>query len=45
MGPGTENPRTDLSLPCFAERRYGGVPDEEMLMALPPAYLPKAIAG
>src|SRR6202008_224439 len=32
-----------LSLPCFAERRYGGVPDEEMLMALPPAYLAKAI--
>ena len=26
-----------LSLPCFAERRYGGVPDEEMLMALQPA--------
>jgi uncharacterized protein (DUF169 family) len=34
-----------LSLPCFAERRYGGVPDEEMLMALPPAWLVKAIAG
>jgi len=34
-----------LSLPCFAERRYGGVPDEEMLMALPPHFLPKAIAG
>ncbi|KAG1249573.1 hypothetical protein G6F68_013249 [Rhizopus microsporus] len=34
-----------LSLPCFAERRYGGVPDEEMLMALPPRYLPVAIAG
>jgi uncharacterized protein (DUF169 family) len=34
-----------LSLPCYAERRYGGVPDEEMLMALPPRYLPKAIAG
>lgn len=34
-----------LSLPCFAERRYGGVPDEEMLMALPPSYLAKAIAG
>ena len=34
-----------LSLPCFAERRYGGVPDEEMLMALPPAWLAKAIAG
>lgn len=34
-----------LSLPCFAERRYGGVPDEEMLMAMPPKYLPKAIEG
>ena len=34
-----------LSLPCYAERRYGGVPDEEMLMALKPADLRKAIAG
>lgn len=34
-----------LSIPCFAERRYGGVLDDEMLMALPPALLVKAIAG
>jgi uncharacterized protein (DUF169 family) len=34
-----------LSLPCFAERRYGGVPDEEMLMALKPEHLAKAIVG
>ena len=34
-----------LSLPCYAERRYGGVPDEEMLMALNRRYLPKAIKG
>ena len=34
-----------LSIPCFAERRYGGVLDDEMLMALPPELLPKAIAG
>ncbi len=34
-----------LSLPCFAERRYGGVPDEEMLMALSPGHLAKAISG
>lgn len=34
-----------LSLPCFAERRFGGVPDDEMLMALPPRYLPMAIEG
>ena len=34
-----------LSIPCFAERRYGGVLDDEMLMALPPDLLGKAIAG
>jgi len=34
-----------LSIPCFAERRYGGVLDDEMLMALPPDDIVKAIAG
>jgi uncharacterized protein (DUF169 family) len=34
-----------LSIPCFAERRYGGVLDDEMLMALPPAYIAKALDG
>src|ERR1700686_3559049 len=34
-----------LSLPCFAERRYGGVPDEELLMAIPLRYLPRTIEG
>ena len=34
-----------LSIPCFAERRYGGVLDDEMLMAAPPDDLAKAIAG
>jgi uncharacterized protein (DUF169 family) len=34
-----------LSIPCFAERRYGGVLDDELLMALPPAKLEQAIAG
>jgi len=34
-----------LSIPCFAERRYGGVEDDEMLMALPPERLAGAIAG
>lgn len=34
-----------LSIPCFAERRYGGVLDEEMLMALPLEHLDRAIAG
>ena len=34
-----------LSIPCFAERRYGGVLDDEMLMALPIDDLQKAITG
>lgn len=34
-----------LSIPCFAERRYGGVQDDELLMAIPPKFLPKTIAG
>ena len=34
-----------LSIPCFAERRYGGVLDDEMLMALPPDQLTQAITG
>jgi uncharacterized protein (DUF169 family) len=34
-----------LSIPCFAERRYGGVLDDEMLMALPPDQMDKAIKG
>ncbi len=34
-----------LSIPCYAERRYGGVLDDELLMALPPRYVPKIIDG
>lgn len=34
-----------LSIPCFAERRYGGVMEDELLMAIPPSYLPKVIQG
>jgi uncharacterized protein (DUF169 family) len=34
-----------LSIPCYAERRYGGVADDEMLMALPPPDLSRAVEG
>ena len=34
-----------LSIPCYAERRYGGVADDEMLMACPPADLQRAVTG
>jgi uncharacterized protein (DUF169 family) len=34
-----------LSIPCYAERRYGAVADDEMLMACPPADLQRAVTG
>ena len=34
-----------LTIPCYAERRYGGVADDELLMAIPPRFLSGAIAG
>ena len=34
-----------LALPCFPERRYGGVPDDELLMACPPDELLRAVEG
>jgi uncharacterized protein (DUF169 family) len=34
-----------LSIPCFAERRYGGVMEDELLMAIPPRFLPGVIDG
>ena len=37
--------QTSLSLPCFAERRYGGVADDELLMACPPDEFLRAVEG
>ncbi len=34
-----------LSIPCYAERKFGGVQDDELLIALPPSYLPKLVDG
>ncbi len=34
-----------LSLPCYAERKFGGVQDDELLMALPPSHLPQIVEG
>ena len=34
-----------LSIPCFAERRYGGVMEDELLIAIPPRYLPGVLDG
>ena len=34
-----------LSIPCYAERKFGGVQDDELLLALPPSFLPSAVEG
>ena len=34
-----------LSIPCYAERKFGGVQDDELLMALPPSFLPAIVEG
>ncbi|MDZ7684657.1 MAG: DUF169 domain-containing protein [Gammaproteobacteria bacterium] len=34
-----------LSIPRFAERRYGGVMEDELLMAIPLEFLPKTLKG
>lgn len=34
-----------VSIPCYAERKFGGVLDDELLIALPPSYLPGLVTG
>ena len=34
-----------LTIPCYGERRYGHVQDDEMVMAIPPDYLEKVVKG
>jgi len=36
---------TSISIPCYAERRYGGVADDEMLVALPPEEFARGVEG
>jgi uncharacterized protein (DUF169 family) len=36
---------TSISIPCFAERRYGGVADDELLIAMPPDEFARGIEG
>ncbi len=37
--------QTSLALPCYAERRYGGVADDELLMACPPDEFVRGVEG
>ncbi len=37
--------KPSLAIPCYGERRYGHAQDDELVMALPAAWMPKALAG
>ena len=36
---------TTISIPCYAERRYGGVADDELAIAMPPDEFARGIEG
>lgn len=36
---------TSISIPCYAERRYGGVADDELLIATPPHEFARGVEG
>ncbi|MGD9125251.1 MAG: dephospho-CoA kinase [Desulfarculaceae bacterium] len=37
--------KPSLAIPCYGERRYGHAQDDEMVMALPPQSVEKALSG
>jgi len=37
--------KPSLTIPCYGERRYGSAQDEDMVMAIPPEMMEKALRG
>jgi len=37
--------KPSLTIPCYGERRYGHAQDDDLVMALPPEMMPKALRG
>ncbi len=37
--------KPSMTIPCYGERRYGHAQDEDLVMALPPKFLEKAVKG
>ena len=44
-GKALRTKETSISIPCYAERRYGGVADDELLIAMPPDEFACGIEG
>lgn len=45
LGKCYQTGRPQLSLPCYGERSMGQVTDDELILALPPKDVPRALAG
>jgi len=39
------NNKPSLAIPCYGERRYGHVQDDELVMELPASWMKKAVSG
>jgi uncharacterized protein (DUF169 family) len=37
--------KPSLAIPCFGERRFGGVQEDELVMAIPPGWIDKILTG
>ena len=44
-GRGLATGEPSVSIPCFAERRFGGVQDDELLVSLKPEHLEEIVVG
>lgn len=44
-GRALQDGRPAVSIPCYAERKFGGVQDNELLIAFAPSYLEKIVKG
>jgi len=44
-GRALQDGKPAVSIPCYAERKFGGVQDNEMLIAFAPSYLKQIIEG
>ena len=45
LGKALRTKETSISISCYAERRYGGVADDELLIAMPPDEFARGIEG
>ena len=45
IGECYKSQKPSLTIPCFGERRYGGVQEEELVIAIPPQDIDKILKG